>query len=91
MRLGGKEGGCILSCADSCGGGVVHPPLHLGSSTFFNVDGYLEAALVPERTFYGVMGIFYLVIGLIWVGLLAVYYKVGSAGVALRCAFATIQ
>jgi hypothetical protein len=55
------------------------------------VDGYLEAALVPERTFYGVMGIFYLVIGLIWVGLLAVYYKVGSAGVALRCAFATIQ
>eukprot|EP00730_Choanoeca_flexa_P000075 TRINITY_DN10033_c0_g1_i7.p1 TRINITY_DN10033_c0_g1~~TRINITY_DN10033_c0_g1_i7.p1 ORF type:complete len:572 (+),score=140.81 TRINITY_DN10033_c0_g1_i7:111-1826(+) len=54
---------------------VFEPDRIQGSSTFRNVDGYLEAALMPERTFYGVLGLFFLFLGLFWMALLAMYYK----------------
>jgi hypothetical protein len=47
-----------------------------GATTFRNLDGYLEAALMPERTFYGVLGLFYLFLGLFWMVLLGMFYKV---------------
>lgn len=46
-----------------------------GRTTFHNLDGYLEAALVPEKTFYGVLGLFYLFLGIFWAVLLGMYYK----------------
>ncbi|EDQ92154.1 uncharacterized protein MONBRDRAFT_35943 [Monosiga brevicollis MX1] len=50
-------------------------PLISGTTTFMNTHGYLSAALWPERTFYGIMGLLYLGLGLIWTAYLACYYK----------------
>eukprot|EP00045_Choanoeca_perplexa_P007623 m.69989 g.69989 ORF g.69989 m.69989 type:complete len:575 (+) comp14147_c0_seq1:110-1834(+) len=54
---------------------IEEPEQLRGSTTFRNLDGYLEAALMPERTFYGVLGLFYLFLGLFWLALLGLHFK----------------
>lgn len=45
-----------------------------GTSTFVNWYGYLSARLYPLLVFYGVLGLLYLTIGLIWVVLMFCHY-----------------
>jgi len=40
-----------------------------------NINGYLSSTLVPLMTFYGVLGIFYLLFGILWLVLMVCHYK----------------
>lgn len=53
---------------------VVGPKI-TGKSVFRNVNGFLSETLVPLMTFYGVLGLFYLLFGILWLILMVCHYK----------------
>lgn len=50
-------------------------PRITGVSTFVNRHGYLSAEYYPLMKFFGAMGLVYLGTGLVWLGLMAYYFR----------------